>query len=196
MAKFRSAFTLIELMVVVAIIAILSTMGVANFSTAIKRSRNAVRQNDVMAVSKGLETCYDVMKANYLSTSDGKRCGDSGGDRYTSEPPNAAEGVFKVDDPAGCTNRCLSQNIVPNVKNFPYSAIIGNVDGVQKYIVCAQLEQVGNWESIGNSSKDLADNPANIQNNMKLLAEKDTSIACESRPGPADKCYFCVAAQQ
>lgn len=192
MLKRSAAFTLIELMVVVAIIAILSTMGVANFSTAIKRSRNAVRQNDMMAVSKGLETCYDVMGAVYLKDKyGGDTCSSS--DVIESTFAGGAAGVFKADvtGKQDCQNRCLNADIVPAVDDYGYTGVVNkNADKVQKYIVCAQLEQVGNWESIGNSAKDLTGDPID-EAIVKLANKKDNGCKPDSR-----KCFFCVAAQQ
>lgn len=188
MLKNSAAFTLIELMVVVAIISILSTMGVVNFSTAIKRSRNVVRQNDVIAVSKALETCYDVMGAAYLKDSSDKTCVD---DEYRSEFQGTVDGVFKADikGDKDCQNRCLNTDIVPAINDHPYTATVKD-DGnhVQKYIICAKLEKVGNWESIGNSKDDLTGET--IESALGKLADKNLH-GCTS-----DSCYFCVAAQQ
>lgn len=190
MLKNSAAFTLIELMVVVAIIAILSTMGVANFSTAIKRSRNAVRQNDVIAVSKALETCYDVMGARYLKKGDGSVCPDN--EQYDSKHVDGAKGVFAADVEGNrdCQNRCLNANIVPTLTGYDYTAIVGNVKEAEKYVVCAQLEKVGNWEGIGNSEKNLVTESANAETAMKSLANPTKCTPT------SDKCYFCVGAQQ
>lgn len=56
----RSAagFSLIELMVVVAIIAVLSTVGFAAFTGAQQRSRDAKRRADILALQKGEEQYY------------------------------------------------------------------------------------------------------------------------------------------
>lgn len=189
MAKFRSAFTLIELMVVVAIIAILSTMGVANFSTAIKRSRNAVRQNDVLAVSKGLEACYDVMRARYLNPTESNltECHAN----YESSMANAT-GVFQADSEgtSTCKNRCLNQDIKPNMKDYNYTAVVGEVKSAEKFVICAKLEQVGNWESIGNSEDDLGSETSVEQAIKKLGPDRKPC-----KPNSTD-CFFCVASSQ
>ncbi len=189
MFKRSAAFTLIELMVVVAIIAILSTMGVANFSTAIKRSRNAVRQNDVIAVSKALETCYDVMGAKYFKDGSGSDCN---GDYHSRAGSGGSTGVFVADvegTSPDCKNRCLNANIVPTLTGYDYTAKVGLKDNVQKYIVCAKLEKVGNVEGIGNSKDDLT-----------LTSDIGTAITTLADPNNDCKsdtdCYFCVAAQQ
>lgn len=190
MLKNSAAFTLIELMVVVAIIAILSTMGVANFSTAIKRSRNAVRQNDVIAVSKALETCYDVMGAKYFKDGAGNDCNDH---YHSKAGSGGSTGVFVADvegTSPDCKNRCLNANIVPTLTEYDYTARVGLKESVQKYIVCAKLEKVGNWEGIGNSKDDLTEE-SNIGDAIAKLADSTNDCASDG-----DKCYFCVAAQQ
>lgn len=49
-------FTLIELMVVVAIIAVLSVIGITIFTNAQRNSRDARRRADIKAISQALET--------------------------------------------------------------------------------------------------------------------------------------------
>lgn len=192
MLKRSAAFTLIELMVVVAIIAILSTMGVANFSTAIKRSRNAVRQNDVLAVSKGLEACYDVMSARYLNPAGGAAtdCHKP----YESTMTGGANGVFKADSKGdqSCQNRCLNQDIKPNMNNHNYTALVGLVDSAEKFVICAKLENVGNVESIGNSKTDLAALP-NIETAIETLS--NSTNKCDAGGGTGG-CFFCVTSSQ
>jgi prepilin-type N-terminal cleavage/methylation domain-containing protein len=188
MMKKHGAFTLIELMVVVAIIAILSAMGVANFSTAIKRARNATRQSDILAVSKGLETCYDVMRAMYLKKSDGLTAHN---EQITIDKLADARGVFIYGTGEG-ENQCLNGAVAPSLVAYPYSYNGAfNTQQVQKYMLCAQLEPVGNWETIGNSAEDLADG--------RSIDQAIRDLGLRSFPCNADQtgsCYFCVAAQQ
>lgn len=51
-----TGFTLVELMVVVAIIAILSVVGIVLFSGAQKTARDSVRRQDILSIAKALET--------------------------------------------------------------------------------------------------------------------------------------------
>ncbi len=60
-------FTLIELLVVVAIIAILSVIGLAVFGGVQKSARDARRKADIDAISKAYEVTYDI-QANGSST--------------------------------------------------------------------------------------------------------------------------------
>lgn len=73
----RTAFTLIELMVVVSIIAILATLGISSYSTAIKKSRDGRRKSDIQNIAQALvlyrsdegvypSTTADLV-ANYMS---------------------------------------------------------------------------------------------------------------------------------
>jgi len=56
--KPQSAFTLIELLIVVAIIAVLVSLGAVAYSTAQKNARNAQRQSDLKKISLALEKYY------------------------------------------------------------------------------------------------------------------------------------------
>ncbi len=58
-------FTLIELMVVVAIIAVLSVMGIAVFTNVQKSARDARRRSDIDAISKAWETHYSNTSPRY-----------------------------------------------------------------------------------------------------------------------------------
>lgn len=61
----RRGFTLIELMVVVAIIGILMAAGIVVFSDAQKAARDAKRRADVDAIAKALEQYYQDRGAYY-----------------------------------------------------------------------------------------------------------------------------------
>lgn len=52
----QRGFTLVELMIVVAIIAILAAVGLAVFSGIQKKGRDAARRGDVQSIAKALET--------------------------------------------------------------------------------------------------------------------------------------------
>lgn len=172
MKKQLKGFTLIELMVVVAVIAILATLGVSNFSAAIKRTRNAGRQSDVQAVAKALETCYDVPSGKYSSL------GSSGiGSSVVAARDNPTSGPFAVD-----TNKCLNEDIVPDMVGYNYVAWWQGTSP-QKFVVCAKLEEVANWEGIGNSNTSAFSTDA---------ALKGSFTSC----GSTGECYFCAKNQQ
>ncbi|MCL4375001.1 type II secretion system GspH family protein [Patescibacteria group bacterium] len=58
-------FTLLEILVVIGIIAVLIGMGVASFSTAQKKARDAKRKADLQAVQKFMEQCYSINSYQY-----------------------------------------------------------------------------------------------------------------------------------
>jgi prepilin-type N-terminal cleavage/methylation domain-containing protein len=182
MSQRKSAFTLIELMVVVAIIAILASMGVANFSSAIRRARNATRQADILAVSKALETCYNAMTATYV-----------GEDLewisipVTKSDAGNAPGAFGTRN-----NKCLNSDITPAIDGYEYEIVVRN-EQPQRFIICAKLEPVGGWESIGNSSKAASGyNEVNTQSNP-INFDKECNVQYDETGA---ECYFCVANQQ
>jgi general secretion pathway protein G len=57
--KFRSGFTLIEILVVMVIIGILATIGMGSFQSSQMKARDASRKNDLVQVGKALEIYYN-----------------------------------------------------------------------------------------------------------------------------------------
>lgn len=66
--KDKKAFTLMELMIVIAILGVLTTLMTGNFLTSIKRSRDAQRKNDLTTIQRALEMYYEDNKAYPDST--------------------------------------------------------------------------------------------------------------------------------
>lgn len=58
--KKSSGFTLIELMVVVAIISILASVGIAVYSGAQKKARDSKRQQEIIEIQKAIEQYYAI----------------------------------------------------------------------------------------------------------------------------------------
>lgn len=56
----RKGFTLIELLVVISIIGLLAAAGLATFSSAQKRARDARRKADIKAIETALQSWYTV----------------------------------------------------------------------------------------------------------------------------------------
>lgn len=127
--KKNAGFTLIELMVVVAIIAILAVLGVTSFSSAIKRSRNAVIQSDVNTFAKAMETCFDSLTGAY------------------SVANGATYGSAKT---TLTTNQCLQANSITSADGKFTLTVSGTP---QTFTICGQLEAVGvNASGVANSS--------------------------------------------
>jgi len=61
----KKAFTLLEMLVVVGIIAILVGLGAASYSTAQKKSRDAKRKADLKAIQNALEQYYSICGFRY-----------------------------------------------------------------------------------------------------------------------------------
>ncbi len=164
----KSGFTLIELMVVVAVIAILATLSVTSFSAAIKRTRNAGRQSDIQAVTKALETCYDVPSGTYLGL-DGTNTAENN------------SGNFDTIVNSLVTAGCLNETIKPGMEGKDYTAWTTTTDGAQGFMICADLEYVANWDSVGNT--------------QTLPTSTTFGEACDPTDNTTS-CYFCARNQQ
>lgn len=100
--KFKNnprGFTLIELLVVVAIIAILSLIGLTLFSGVQKSARDAKRKGDIDAIAKALEANYSSATATYPAPTDamfasGGLPKDPNGSNYLNIP--AAGATWKI----------------------------------------------------------------------------------------------------
>lgn len=69
LSDMKRGFTLIELMIVIVIIAVLATLGGANYVTSLKRGRNAARLEDVRAIADAQEM-YFGKKGQYSNAAD------------------------------------------------------------------------------------------------------------------------------
>jgi prepilin-type N-terminal cleavage/methylation domain-containing protein len=68
----EKAFTLLELLVVMAIMAILTVIGIRSFGTVQQKSRDSHRKQDMQNISKALELYYNDYKRYPYSSLDGK----------------------------------------------------------------------------------------------------------------------------
>jgi len=62
---YQSAFTLLELLVVIGIISLLVGLGSVSYSTAQKKARDAKRKSDLQAIQSSLEQYYSVCGYQY-----------------------------------------------------------------------------------------------------------------------------------
>ncbi len=191
MQQTKKAFTLIELMVVVAVIAILATLSVTSFSAAIIRTRNAGRQADIDAVATALETCYDVPSGEYYG--------------FKTDEDDFTNVDYEASDFLGLTENlkdlgCLNDLIEPEVNGYDYVFSTSDEmgDGPQRFLLCAKLEYVANWSSVGNTeSLPVWTTSANGKGFTVEWTGKtegdDEDIICDDE---AAACYFCVNNQQ
>lgn len=63
--KFKRAFTLLEMLVVIGIIAILLGLGAVSYSTAQKKARDSKRKSDLSAIRNAMEQCYSINTYQY-----------------------------------------------------------------------------------------------------------------------------------
>lgn len=119
------AFTLMELMIVIAILGVLTTLMTGNFMTSIKRSRDAQRKNDLSTMQRALEMYYEDNKTYPANIGVGSSAG------Y-----NAFGTAFC--HPSGCDTKTYMQKL-PNDpiigKNYIYTSTPPN-----QYAIYACLE--------------------------------------------------------
>ena len=65
MKTVKNGFTLLELLIVIAIIGILVAMGTASYSTAQKKARDATRRGDMKAIQNAFEQYYADNDGSY-----------------------------------------------------------------------------------------------------------------------------------
>ena len=67
----KKAFTLLEMLVVIGIIAVLVAVGVASYTTAQKKARDAKRKTDLKAIQNSFEQYYSICGFIYPAPSSG-----------------------------------------------------------------------------------------------------------------------------
>jgi prepilin-type N-terminal cleavage/methylation domain-containing protein len=126
-ARKKNGFTLIELIIVIAIIAVLSSIGMVMYTGAQKSARDAKRMGDIDEIKKALEQYY-VSNHLYL---DPPTCNDSGCAIEAS-----SSGVF---------NQVVSYFANSDIPKDPgatkYMYFTDNTScSSPKYVLCATLE--------------------------------------------------------
>lgn len=61
----KKAFTLLEMLVVIGIIAILVSLGASSYSTAQKKARDAKRKGDLKVIQNAMEQYYSICNYQY-----------------------------------------------------------------------------------------------------------------------------------
>jgi prepilin-type N-terminal cleavage/methylation domain-containing protein len=150
MSKLHAGFTLIELMVVVAIIGILMSAGILSFTQAQRASRDSRRRADVDAIAKAFEQYYqnngEYFAGNYFSTTVS----------WASAPFLAAVGVFFPSgtlplDPINDS----SANYAYAIRSLQRNAA-GHVNPASRFCVRARLER-SNGNCTGDTGTSTAD---------------------------------------
>lgn len=126
----KSGFTLVELLIVISIISILTTIGVAYYGNIQQGVRNAKRKEDIEAIAKALEVQYNGITNVY---------------------PKVDASFFAnaiPQDPTPTSNSCdggycgYCFNPASNCSNSSTS-VTGWLGGASTYKVCANLEPTG-----------------------------------------------------
>lgn len=118
----KAGFTLLELLVVISIIGILIAMGMAAYSTAQKKSRDARRKGDIKQVQNAFEQYYAANASVYASCTTMAAANIQGG--MPNDPKNSGVNVYT------CT--------VDTTNNT--------------YCICARLENAGTGNASANSA--------------------------------------------
>jgi prepilin-type N-terminal cleavage/methylation domain-containing protein len=109
----NSGFTLIELMVVIALIAILALLGVSLYTNIQRSARDAKRQTDIDSIAKSIETSRDVTinptQYRYTPTI------------FSSDYPNRLP-----TDPLGTMNYCIGVTNTPAALQDLPSGVVNN----------------------------------------------------------------------
>jgi len=112
----KQGFTLLELLVVISIIGILIALGVASYSVAQKKGRDARRSGDLKAIQNAMEECYSLDMAYPTTVTPGSALTCTGGTQ-----------------------------VMPSVPADPKSGNYSFTLAAATYTICADLEGDGDW---------------------------------------------------
>lgn len=135
----RQGFTMVELLIVIAIMAILSSITVGQFQTAKKKANDVARKSDLNGVSKALQMYFADYGVMPSASADGK---------IMINPTTAVEwgGAF-VD------GNYVYMKVVPKENNSSLPSYCYKTDlANKKYALFAQLENTNDKECLGNYS--------------------------------------------
>lgn len=103
--KFRHAFTLVELLVVISIISILMAVGAVNYQKSVKLSRDSKRKADLEQIRQALET-YRAENGVYPDTAS---ISSLVPDYLTEYPQDPKGGAYSYTKGTGATYRICAQ---------------------------------------------------------------------------------------
>jgi len=139
----NKAFTLIEILVVMAIIGILASVGLGNFQSAQVKARDSKRKAELNQVAKSLEVYFNDKKQYPLSSATGEILG------CTNESACTLGAVFQDEND---TIYMINLPIDPKSPAYDYSYL--SADGTS-YQLYARLENTKD----GDVNHDVDENP-------------------------------------
>lgn len=129
----KKGFTLVELMVVMAIIAILATAGISSYGSYIKRARDTARFADLKAIETALIS-YQSVNGRYPSS----------GDYQADDATHVVNALGSFDglkvDPADGTTGCYIADGATGVCGYYYT----QCDGGGSYRLTTRFEDKAN----------------------------------------------------
>lgn len=167
-------FTLIELMVVVAIIGILMAAGIVGFSNVQRVARDARRRADADAIAKAAEMLYQNTGSYYPASAYANNSLDASwtsGVLVTAFSPYFSQGALPLDP---LNNSTYNYNFRAIAQNRP-----GAVNPQSRFCIRVRLEQAN-----GNCSNSTSSN----------IAEMDSFQCIFTTPGTG--AYYCVQQRQ
>lgn len=135
-------FTLIELLVVVAIIAILSIIGIAIFTGVQKNARDARRTSDIDAIAHALETTYNSGTYQTVSNT------NFSSGKIPLDPINDSTYQYSFATNTADSGGPGGTPATPITSSTPTTSV--GIANAKYFIVCAKVENTS--IGIGNSS--------------------------------------------
>lgn len=133
MKETNKGFTLIELLITIAIIAVLSALGIVAYSTVLKQGRDSKRQSDLRAIQSALEQYYSD-QGFYPVTLPSSGALSSGGKTYINNIPADPVGNPQYSYVASGTNcaeitpqNCISYCLYAHLENPSSNYTMSNV---------------------------------------------------------------------
>lgn len=122
--KNRKSFTLLELLVVIGLITVLMSFGIASYSTAQQKARDSKRKSDLKLLQNSMEQYYSICKFKY---------------------PLPVSGAF-VNIVSNTTDCNVAKNILTNLKDpMGLSYICGGTCDASGYLICPPVGANGKY---------------------------------------------------
>ncbi len=167
---FKKGFSIIELLVVVAIIAILTAIVTSNFATSKSKSRDAKRVSDISQIQLALEMVFDKCNAYPEGISKG-----------STIPLDPVSGTFcrKLGSNSNYTLGDFISVVPKESATQPYTYAKNSTAPFVDYVLRARLE---------NNSSVLVDD---VDGNP-LGVGADSAAGCDDNVGTDGPYYYCI----